>query len=103
MKEQTRYIERSGLKDGNHLEVSVFYDKGGKSYFTGQVSPRGYYLSVRPVTLNNGMVRFSMFSGCKKLILESNRFSEKQFANAIEKAKVFEDDLISNITMKEAV
>lgn len=46
MKEQKRYIERNDLKNGSHLEVSVFYTKGGMSYFTGQVSPRGYYLSV---------------------------------------------------------
>lgn len=95
-------MERSDLKTGSHLEVSVYYTKGGMSYFTGQVSPRGYYLSVRPVSLERGMVSFDLFSGCKKLILEANRYSDKQFAKAVEMAKIFEDELIATVTMSVA-
>lgn len=102
MKEHKRYIERGDLKHGSHLEVSVYYTKGGMSYFTGQVSPRGYYLSVRPVTLGNGMVSFDLFSGCKKLILEANRYSDKQFAKAVEMAKTFENELIATVTVSDA-
>lgn len=102
MKEQKRYIERNDLKNGSHLEVSVFYTKGGMSYFTGQVSPRGYYLSVRPVTLDKGMVSFDLFSGCKKLVMETSRYSDKQFAKAVEMSKTYEDELITSVTMSEA-
>lgn len=102
MKEQKRYIERNDLKNGSHLEVSVFYTKGGMSCFTGLMSPRGYYLSVRPVTLDKGMVSFDLFSGCKKLILEANRYSDKQFAKAVEMSKTYEDELIASVTMSEA-
>lgn len=102
MKEQKRYMERNDLKHGNHLEISVYYTKGGMSCFTGQVLPRGYYLSVRPVTLSNGMVSFDLFSGCKKLILKANRYSDKQFARAVEMAKAFEDELIAAAAVKEA-
>lgn len=102
MKEHKRYIERGSLKHGGHLEVSVYYTKGGISYFTGQASPRGYYLSVRPVTLGNGMVSFDLFSGCKKLILETKRYSDKQLAKALEMAKAFEDELIAAVAVNEA-
>lgn len=97
MKKHERHIERGDLKGATHLEVSVYYTKGGLSYFSGQTSPRGYYLSVRPVTKANGMVSFDLFSGVKRLILETNRYSDKQFARAIEMAKDYEDELITAV------
>jgi hypothetical protein len=97
MKEQKRYIERGDLKGANNLEVSVYYYKGGTSCFTGQTSPRGYYLSVRPVTLERGMVSFSLFSGCKRLILETGRYSYKQFSKAVAIAKDYESELIAAV------
>lgn len=102
MKQHKRYIERSDLKHGNNLEVSVYYTKGGMSYFTGQTSPRGYYLSVRPVTLGNGMVSFDLFSGCKRLLLETNRYSDKQFTRAVEMAKDYENEVIAAVTAENA-
>lgn len=102
MKEHKRYIERNDLKNGNHLEIGVFYTKGGMSYFTGQVSPRGYYLSVRPVTLERGMVSFNLLAGCKKLVLDGNRYSDKQFIRAVEIAKAYEDELIATVMKIEA-
>ena len=97
MKEQKRYIERHDLKGANHLEVSVYYFKGGTSYFTGQALLRGYYLSIRPVTLERGMVSFNLFSGCKRLLSETKRYSDKQFAKAVEIAKDYEDELIAAV------
>ena len=102
MKEQKRYIERGDLKHGNHLEISVYYNKGGVNCFSGQASSRGYYLSVRPVTLGNGTVSFNLFSGCKRLLLETNRYSAKQFARAVELSKDYEDKLIAAVVMREA-
>lgn len=102
MKEHKRYIARGDLQNASHLEVSVYYTKGGMSAFTGQVSPRGYYLSVRPVTLGKGTVSFNLFSGCKRLMLKANRYSNKQFAKAVEMAKDFENELIVAATMIEA-
>jgi len=102
MKEHTRYIERSDLKGATHLEVNVYYDKGGFNYFTDQVSPRGYYLSVRPVTLGAHSVGYDMHSGSKRLILETKRYSDKQFDTAMEMAKAHEDDLIAKVAIKRA-
>jgi hypothetical protein len=97
MKEQKRYIERGDLKGANNLEVSVYYYKGGTSGFTGRTSPRGYYLSVRPVTLERNMISFALFSGCKRLLLETKRYSDKQFSRAVEMAKDYEEGLITAV------
>lgn len=48
------------------------------------------------------MVSFDLFSGCKKLILETSRYSDKQFAKAVEMAKAYEDELIASVTMSAA-
>lgn len=48
------------------------------------------------------MVSFDLFSGCKKLVLEADRYSDKQFAKAAEMAKAYEDELIAAVTVNEA-
>ena len=97
MKEQKKHIERSDLKGATHLEVSVYYTKGGTSYFTGGTSPRGYYISVRPVTKRDSAISFDLFAGRKRLLFETARFSGKQFARAIEMAKDFEGELVAAV------
>ena len=91
MNRHEKYIERSDLKGATHLEVAVYYTKGG-----GAV-PRGYYLSVRPVTKRNGMVSFDLFSGRRQLLFETSRFTAKQFARAVKMAKDVEDELIASV------
>lgn len=97
MKKHEKYIEHDNLKNATHLEISVYYSKGGMSYFSGQTSPRGYYISVKPVTKRNGMVSFEMFSGYKKLLLETGRYSDKQFDRAVEMSRDAEAELISAV------
>ena len=95
MKQQDKYIERNDLKGASHLHVSVYYDKGGANYFSGGTIPRGYYVSVTPVTKGNGMISYAMFTGRKKLLFETKRYSAKQFKQAIEMAKDVEEELIA--------
>lgn len=97
MKEQKGYIERDDLKGATHLEISVYYSKGGMSYFTGQTSPRGYYISVRPVTMRDGMVSFELFAGRRQFLFETSRFTTKQFERAVDIAKGVEDELIAAV------
>ena len=91
MNRHEKYIERSDLKGATHLEVSVYYTKGG-----GAV-PRGYYLSVRPVTKRDGMVSFALFSGRRRLLFETSRYTAKQFARAVEMAEGMEEELIEAV------
>jgi hypothetical protein len=69
------------------IEVSVGYELGGHSYFTGENSNRGYYMYVRPVERAGGFISFMMFEGFKCCLLQVNRQSKKAEANAITMAK----------------
>lgn len=60
------------------VEVEVYYDEGGLSYFTGGVNKRGYYLAVQPVKLDGGFRSITAFSGTKALIEETSRFSARK-------------------------
>jgi hypothetical protein len=95
MNKHEKYIERDDLKGASHLEVSVYYAKGGRNCFSGGNTPRGYYLSVRPVTKRNNMVSYELFSGSRRLLFETNRYSDKQFSRAIGMAEGFEGELIN--------
>jgi hypothetical protein len=97
MKKHEKYIERSDLRGANHLEVSVYYTKGGTNFFSGGTTPRGYYLSVRPVTKRDGMVSYELFSGRSCLLFETARFTDKQFTRAIGMAEGFEEELINSV------
>ena len=97
MKKHNKYIENDSLKGATHLEVSVYYTKGGLSYFPGGTAPRGYYISVWPVTRSDGMVSFELFAGRKQLLFQTERYSARQFEKAMEMASDFEDELISTV------
>jgi hypothetical protein len=69
------------------IEVSVGYELGGHSYFTGENSNRGYYMYVRPVTRSGNFTSFILFEGFKCCLLQVNRQSKKAEATALEMAK----------------
>ena len=60
------------------VEIEVYYDEGGLSYFTGGVNKRGYYLAVQPVKLDGGFRSITAFSGMKALVEETKRFSARK-------------------------
>lgn len=64
------------------LSVKVNYNLGGINYYTGNRDGRGYFLSVMPVTLADGMRSFIMFQGIKKFLLSVKRKSDKALAQA---------------------
>lgn len=72
-------LKQMPTTDPNRMvEVEVYYDEGGLSYFTGGVNKRGYYLAVQPVKLEGGFRSITAFSGTKALIEETKRFSAKK-------------------------
>jgi hypothetical protein len=97
MKKHEKFIERDDLKGATHLEVSVYYTKGGRNYFSSGVTQRGFYISVTPITIRGNMTSYAMFSGRKQLLFETARYSDKQLARAVEMAKDVEDDLITAV------
>jgi len=100
MKRQlTQSIPAEGLKTGTHLDVTVYYSIGGLGM--GGYSKRGYYVSVTPVKRNNGMVSFTLFTGVSELLLETSRYSEKQFKQAIAMSEAVIPELIQRVLEKE--
>lgn len=80
--------------DKSELEVEIYYSLGGMNYFTGNVNPRGYYLSVTPVTFEDrgGFTSISCtllgtYSGIKTLIEPATRFNKKTFDRVVSENK----------------
>ncbi len=75
------YINENGeivTKGTNLVKVSVGYDKGGYSYFTGENNPRGYYVYVHTgVEVGDMFERSVLFKGFKVCIREVKRASDK--------------------------
>ena len=92
-----------GLKNGTHIDVEVYYTKGGANYFSGGVTPRGYYVQVTPVTRKDGMVSFVMFTGSAQLLMKTSRYSSKQFEQAVEMGKKAAPELINRVLEQERV
>ncbi len=97
MDRHEKFIERDDLDGATHLQVAVYYSKGGSGMFSSGTIPRGYYLSVRPVTKRNGMVSYNLFSGRSRLLLETKRFTAKQFYKAVSMAEGLEEDLVAAV------
>lgn len=79
-------------KPAMHIEVKVAYKMGGMNYFDNSRTSRGFYLTVQPHELD---VRetytaksFMLGSGAQKFIVAAERYSDKAFAQAIEKIKL---------------
>jgi len=83
-------------------QIEVSYDLGGMNYFTGNINPRGYSLSVRPVAITEReggyrVVSYKGFSGVRYFLKGVTRKSKKAEREAIEMAN---DDLIRELMDK---
>lgn len=82
-----KYI-KANIPGATHLKTEVYYSLGGVNYFTYKNEPRGYYVSVSPVTreAKNGvsMESYAAFSGVKKLIVPATRQTKKKEQEAKE-------------------
>jgi len=74
--------------EGQTFSVSVSYNKGGFNYFTAKMDERGYYLNVRPVTLevHDGYTTesYMVFSGYRHLLKTVKRQSPKALSEAVQ-------------------
>lgn len=89
------------LTNGKELEVKVWYGR--------DMRIRGYYLTVTPVEIKNGMIGFDLLSTTSKLVLQVSRKSAKAEREAIEAAALIEAETIAyvverdNLKFKEGV
>lgn len=79
-----QYIQTTN--PSTQLKIRLYYDKGGMNYFTSSTEPRGYKVSVTPVNLSEcGRIETTAaFSGYKKTIKETKRYSQKTFDKLVD-------------------
>lgn len=63
---------------GRSVSVEVAYQLGGMNYFTGNHDSRGVFLSLRHMTVKDGMQSFILGEGVKFLVWSQLRKSQKQ-------------------------
>ena len=94
---------REGEKDV--LEVSLNYQLGGHSFFTGNFSRRGYYISATLLRIGGGF-RSMLLSGdglgLKHCIKESSRFNRNTLNKLEDEARSHEmyDRLVETVLEK---
>ena len=91
MNDQTVFMEHSGLKDATHLQIDVYYNKGGAT------TQRGFYLSVRPVTKKGGLISYVLLTGRSKFLFGVSRFTAKQLERAVVMADEFKNEMIAAV------
>ena len=74
-------------KEHEYIEVSVYYNKGGRNMFTSRVEPRGFWVSVAKIQKNGNWVKRFAWEGRKMFLLEVKRFSQKAMDEAVEIAE----------------
>jgi len=84
------------------LFVRLRYELGGWNYFSGQRSERGYYLSVTPEEVRDGVRSFMMFSGIKGLVQPAARYSDRVLA-ALPVDQGLKERLIAAVVAKEGI
>lgn len=70
-------------QEGQDYRITVYYDKGGINYWTYKSDPRGYFLSVVPIEIEQTSTGFrvekhSMMAGYRDFLKSADRFSRKQ-------------------------
>lgn len=95
---------RKGL---THLQIRIYYALGGMNYLNYKMEPRGYWLSVTPVTYKTERgfrsISYSAFSGYKHFLKEVTRKSKKAAAEAEKIALDCENGLIERVLLENGL
>lgn len=95
--------------DGQDYKIHISYTKGGMSFSTYKMVPRGFILNVTPVEIQEGTFsdgqKYKMetsvgFSGYSHHLLECNRRTAKQERLAIEESKKWIDQILATLESK---
>ena len=79
--QKLRLPVQNATEDATHVEVDVYYQKGGPNYWTGYTDEGGIYVSAHPVAVEEGLVRTVLGTGLKHLLRQSDRLSRKRLAD----------------------
>lgn len=79
MTKYKRLLFSVAVAEGNctHIDIDLYYNKGGMNYFTGSIERRGYYISIQPLTKGTNTYSYTAFTGVKQLVKEAGRYSAK--------------------------
>ena len=84
---EKHYKLTESVNRDNAISVAISYNKGGTNLFTYNHEKRGWYFSITPCTIERrgsyNTVSFAAFSGCKMLIREISRNSQKAYDEAV--------------------
>jgi hypothetical protein len=80
-------LQQRADREATHLEISVYYRKGGISYSDYKTYPSGIYLSVGPITIKDGFESFMMFSAKGRKIEDATRLNRKRVAAVFESVR----------------
>lgn len=84
----------TGTSTITHIEIDASYDKGGVAIFSGRNKPRGYYLSVGPIKVEDRgtgeIVSFILFSGAPAVFLEGAKRLDRKREVAI-RERIFQE------------
>ena len=100
-----KYIELTApTRNATHIVIETYYNLGGYNPFTGKSEERGYYLSVSPAELKNGMESYTAFSGLKQLVKPVHRKSEKAAEQAADLAlQYYISDLVKTVCNRNGI
>jgi len=72
-----------GLRNGTHIELMVYYYRGGRDIYSSDDPLPGYYLKATPVRKEGGMST-SAFYASKRIFLSQDRsYSAENFEKAV--------------------
>ena len=83
-----------------HLRVDFSYDLGGYNYFTGKQHPRGYYLTVMPVSKGNGIESVTAFTGLNFVLKTVKRQSKRAEDEAMQIAEETLRESLAKVLLK---
>lgn len=104
MSNQRRKLKLFEVEGGEstHIEIELYYSKGGMNYFNGRNEARGLYISVQPITKTDRSVSFMAFTGVKQYVKEMKMFTQKSF-DTFQPDPVLIQNLVDHVLQKNGL
>lgn len=87
------HFKNKEIKEGEAIQVELFYSLGGCNYIAGKSEERGIYLIIQPVIKTDKFITFTAFTGIKALIKPLKRQNNKAGEQLVEKVVLISKEL----------
>ena len=95
-------IPVEGAGEATHVDVELYYSKGGMNYFSGRNEARGLYISVQPLSKGDRWTSFVAYSGFKQHVKEMKMFTQKALDSFVPDPELVQK-LISHVIEKSGL